>query len=91
MPVLQTPQDVLFLYTLHSCDRPQNCIQGTDAKRCMIGNGDSMLPGLVRFENDVATFLIHPPIAEMFTEKLDQILPAQITRKLHAASTSSRT
>ena len=46
----------------------------------MIGNGDSMLPGLVRFENDVDTFLIHPPIAEMFTEKLDQFRPAQITR-----------
>ena len=39
-----------------------------------------MLPGLVRFENDVDTFLIHPPIAEMFTEKLDQFRPAQITR-----------
>ena len=25
-PALQMPQDVFFLHTLHSCDRPQNCV-----------------------------------------------------------------
>ena len=58
----------------------------------MIGDGDSMLSELTRFENDVDAFLIHAPIAEMLAEELDQFRPAQITRQLHAtASTSSRT
>lgn len=50
-----------------------------------------MLPRLARFENDVAAFLIHPSVAEMLADELEQLRSAQITRQLHAASTSSRT
>jgi hypothetical protein len=51
---LQMPQDVFLLHALGRCDRPQNCVQGSDAQRGMIGNGNSMLPWIAGFENDMA-------------------------------------
>ena len=89
---LQMPQDVLLLHTLGSGDRPQNRVQGSDAQRSMIGNGNPVLPGIAGFENDVASLLIQPALVEVFAGQFDQLRPAQIPRQFHAtASTSSRT
>jgi hypothetical protein len=37
----------------------------------MIGDGNAVLPWSVRFENDVAAFLIYAPVAIMFAKDID--------------------
>jgi hypothetical protein len=47
---------------------------------------------LFRFENDVASFLMDDLIAPVSAERLDEIVPAQVSRDPHSlAKTSSRT
>jgi hypothetical protein len=48
----------------------------------MIGDGNAMRPRTVRFEDDVAAFLIHTTVAIMFTEQLDELRSVEIARQL---------
>lgn len=89
---LDSSENLFLAYALVCGDRRENRIQCSDTQRRMCRNGNSMMSRLLSLKNDVAADLVNsfvfPPLAEM----LDEFLPAQIARQLHAtASTSSRT
>ena len=55
----------------------------------MIGNGDPVLAWIERFNEHVASLLIHLPITELLAEELYEVRSAQITRQSHARAKSS--
>ncbi len=85
-------EDVLLAQSLGLGDGTEDGIERPDPKRTVIRNCQTVMARCVSFENDVAAFLIDPPVAVMFAEELDQLGTAQVTRQFHAtAKSSSRT
>jgi len=64
--------------------------QGSNSNRCVIGHSDMMLAILLCAEPDMGTVLTNALVTE-FLERLDELLPVDVARGLHAARTSSRT
>lgn len=86
------PEEVLLPDSLHIRHGAEDRIQRSDPQRTVIGDGNAVLARAIRFENNVASFLIHAAIAVVLSEQFDQLRLAEITRQLHAtAITSSRT
>ena len=64
--------------------------EGADTQSLMARDGDVVLPSLMRRQAQVASALAGTLIAES-AERPSKLVSAQITGKLHAGMTSSRT
>jgi hypothetical protein len=67
-------------------DQSQDRVERAHAQDVMLRNGQPLMRGNVRLQNDVAAHLVNDPVVPVFAEMLDQGAPRKIPRQFHASS-----
>ena len=67
-------------------DQSQDRVERAHAQGVMLRNGQPLMRGNVRLQNDVAAHLVNDPVVPVFAEMLDQGAPRKIPRQFHASS-----